>query len=93
MAIIRTITLLAFTATSSVAYAQDYSSYQASEARAEMENARISQAVDMQNMQDRMNSTAATPPAYQSPSQDAQPMVVNTMYGSMYVGPGSGFPQ
>ena len=78
----------------SPAYAQYDNSYQAVEARSEAENARISQDVDMQNMQNHMNEMQQQ--QYQQPvqqTQQYQPVTTNTMYGTVYTGPGSGFPQ
>lgn len=78
-------------AVSAPVYAQDYNSYQAVEARAEADNARIGESINMQNIQNQMNHIQQQAPVYQQPQVQYQPVTRDTMYGTMYVGPGSGY--
>lgn len=88
----RYLLILSVLMATSPAYAQYDNSYQAQESRAEMENARISQGVDMQNMQNHMNENQQQQ-QYQSEPDYTQPQssTATSMYGTMYVGSGSGY--
>ena len=90
MATLKTIITLAIIATSSAAYADDGIDYQAQQQAAD---AQFQQATEMQQMQNQINSQLPPQQVYQQPQVAYQPLTTDTAYGTMYVGPGSGFTQ